>query len=74
MLNTIYRRRQELSLSRAELCRIANIYPNQLSRLENASTKAGPQVRERISAALRVQPSELFDPNGWPIVLSEVPA
>lgn len=74
MLNTIYRRRQELSLTRAELCRTANIYPNQLSRLENASTKVGPKVQERISKALKLPSSELFDQNGWPIELDEVPA
>jgi hypothetical protein len=66
--------RLDLGLQIHEASRVYGIHPPKLSALELARAPVGATLRSRISGALGVSSSELFDEAGWPIVLEGVPA
>lgn len=53
------------NMTQIDLCRMADFYASNASRLVNGTVKAGPTVRARTAAALGVPEEELFDGRGW---------
>lgn len=66
-MTTIRANREAKRLRQFELARLANLHGSVLSKLETGTDKAGPTVRLRVSRALGVPESELFDAAGWPV-------
>lgn len=61
--------RIQRGFSFSELARAANLGSPNLNKLEKGSDKAGPRVRSRVATALAVSEEELFDSNGWPLLI-----
>jgi transcriptional regulator with XRE-family HTH domain len=57
----------ERNLSVPDLCRQAKLHAPDAYQIRKGVRSVGPTVRQRIAVALKVDETDLFDEDGWPI-------
>lgn len=66
--------RESRNWTQKQFARACGLHQSQASAFETGTGKAGRSVQERIAAVLSVPPTQIFDGDGFPIVLDDAEA
>lgn len=66
--------RQNKGMTNADFARAARLYISEAHKVNRGDYRCGPTVRQRIAAALGSPEAELFDADGWPLLVAPTPA